>query len=195
MGLVGLSLVSLFIFLLGHFPSTRHLLTISFDPLVVEARSGLLRLTDPCFKSSGQTPTDGRWFNYSSAARRFYAYTAFYDDRPSQAPGKPVVRTIAFMTAPDRCGWQRQADSPPMPRLRCKRHYADGRWTVAGIDENAMRLSLNCETLNGELVRKYIFTCPLEPSGDVPLAIAILTDDINRTQTDDFEAPCQSSGQ
>ena len=189
-GLVGLSLVLLFIFLLGHFPSTRHSLVISFDLLAAEVRLGLLRLNDPCFKSSGRTPTDGRWFNYSSVARQLYAYTAFYDDRPSLAPGKPVVRIIGFITVGVRCIWQRQEDSPPPPKLRCKRHYADGRWTVAGIDENAMKLSDNCEKLNGEFVREYIFTCPLEPSGDVPLAIAILTDDINGTQSDDFEARC-----
>ena len=180
-GVFGLLLVSFFIWPFGNVPSTRLALRTSFNPIISTTRLRLIRQTDSCFKTSGRTPNDGRWFNYTSAARQFYAYTAFYDDRPSLAQGKPVVRLIGFMSA---------LNKGEMPNLRCRRHYADGRWTVAGVDDDIMRLSHNGENLNGERVQEYIITCPLELSGEVPLTIAVLTDAVNGTQLDDEEVPC-----
>ena len=184
-GVFCLLLVSFFNWPFGNVPSTRPstrlALRSSFDSMIAAARLRLLRETDPCFRSSGRTPTDGRWFNYTSVTLQFYAYTAFYDDRPSLAPGKPVVRIIGFMTTPNK---------GEMPNLRCRRHYADGRWTVAGAGNDTMRLSYNSENLNGGRVQEYIITCPLELSGEVPLAVAVLTDAVKGTQHDDEEAPC-----
>ena len=117
--------------------------------------SSSLDRTDACVMRSGRDPTDGRWFNYSSSTLPFYAYTAFYDDRPSLRPGPPVVRVIGVSHSLAHL----RDTGLPISKLFCALHFVDiDRRVVVPIDHDPLPIGHGWN-VGRELLHEYIFTC------------------------------------
>ena len=119
---------------------------------------------------------DGRWFDYSSNRMRFYAYSAFLDDRTSlMRSDKGVVRVTSMAS-----DW-----NGSLPLLRCVLHYSGGRRNVVAIDKDVITIGLRHFPgirINNELINRYLFACPFADK-DVPLAVSFLTDPLDDPNT------------
>ena len=120
-----------------------------------------------CLRRSVRHSNDGRWFNYSSTTMILYAYTAILDDRASLLRSdRGVVRVIAL--ASDWTG--------ELPPLRCLLYLNGNRNVIVDIDKDVIKTrGYHNSKINTKLVHEYLFGCPLV-HGEVPLAVAILTD-------------------
>ena len=129
----------------------------------------------------GRDPDDGRWFNYSAPTLQLYAYSAFYDDRPSLAPGRPLIRIVAITKDLDE--WKNKLRLPNQV-LRCRLRYADGRFEVVDLDADQSKPVGVGWPVNDDFLREYILACPLPASkGDdeIPTALSFLVHPANET--------------
>ena len=108
---------------------------------------------------------DGRWFNYSSPAMTFYAYSAIFDNRPSLLRlDRGVVRVIAITR-------------DLSPSLRCVLHHAGGRTEVVAVDGKDGDHHVRFRGGGGGY-DPYMIGCPV--GSEVPLAVSLLTDPAER---------------
>ena len=137
---------------------------------------GVITKDGECLLKSARHENDGRWFNYSSNRMRFYAYSAFLDDRPSpMRSDKGVVRVTSMAS-----DW-----NGSLPLLRCVLHYSGDRRNVVAIDKDIITIGLRYYPgieINNELINRYLFACPVADK-DVPLAVSFLTDPLDDPNT------------
>ena len=126
----------------------------------------------------GRDPDDGRWFNYSAPRLQLYAYSAFYDDRPSLAPGRPLIRIIAITK--NLSEWMNKLGLPNQV-LRCRLRYADGRVEFGGLDAKQSKPVGHGWPMNGDFLLQYILACPLPASKDdeIPTALSFFVHPAN----------------
>lgn len=123
----------------------------------------------PLCLDGGQTRSrnENRWYNFSASSSQplFYAYSAFYDDRPRI----PVVRIIAVSTETKNINASTEFD--------CLLLYANGR-----VIRVSLRMPQPAEIgmglwLHGQYVREYVYTCRLPPdrdfTGKAPVGVSV----------------------
>lgn len=170
------------------FPSPKtETMSLATQPRPVTLR--LLKGQDsPCVLSSGgggggRSRDDGRWYNFSDGSFRFYAYSAFLDDRSSGVGGNnaSLVRIIALGTELDDAELEKN-----IRRFSCVLHYDHrtggsdpklGRWTVVVpmvVKARPIGFGWN---LNEVKLKEYIFTCVAHTPGGSPppRAITVVT--------------------
>lgn len=149
------------------------------------ATSTLLKSQDsPCVLSDdGRSRDDGRWYNFSDESFRFYAYSAFLDDRSSgvRRSNSSLVRIIALGTELDDAELEKN-----IKRFSCVLHYdltggsdpKPGRRTVVVpmvVKARPIGFGWDLDEVN---LKEYIFTCVAHTPGDgspPPRAITVVT--------------------
>jgi Glycosyltransferase family 92 len=130
----------------------------------------------PVTSRSGRKRDDGRWYDFSVVPFQFYAYSAIWDDRAPSQLSRPVIRIIAVSSSRNTAGWSLQYAQPVNIDMSCRLYYADGRTVVLPMDPYAHPIGWGW-TLNREMVREFIFTCPSSASNadvETPVAVEVL---------------------
>jgi hypothetical protein len=119
--------------------------------------------------NGGQTRSrnEGRWYNFSTSASAplFYAYSAFYDDRPM----KPVVRIGAITT--------RNKNDNFTLKFDCLLLFANGRMMLVSERSSSPDAIAPGFMLHGQYAKEYIYTCQLPPvknfTANIPVGVSI----------------------
>lgn len=109
----------------------------------------------------GNNLTDGVFYNYSTPTFRFFAYSAFYDDRPSLL-SSPTLRIIAIS---DPIGDYLKSNKS----LFCVLHHTGG--VVRVQVEASPKTCGPGYLLNGKYAEPYVYTCP--DSAVIPYCVSI----------------------
>ena len=133
--------------------------SISSDLPARRSETSVVQSWEPCRPSKGRTATDGRWYNFSTPTFRFYAYSAWLDDRESILTD-PVIRIISITTklAEDDPGSQQTKGSSDV-QLFCALTYDTGIRYVS-MEPKPRPIGYGWP-LNEEWVREYVYTCPI----------------------------------
>lgn len=133
-----------------------------FQWLLLTSELSLRRL----FRADRSTQTyPGRYYNFSNGEFRFYAYSAFYDDRRSLLSA-PVVRIIAVSD-------QYSELQNSSKRLYCTLHH-DERDVIVSMDAEPLIIGYGWPMNNVE-AREYVYTCPAV-KGMIPRSVSVTTD-------------------
>ena len=156
--------------------------SMAFSPSPPSPRSLPIQSSAACnVLSTSRGHDEGRWYNFTTSKKAFFAYTAFVDDRPSLQT-EPVVRIIAVADIIENMKTQ--------PSMFCRlRYLVDSKAELVSLETNESRykpslkngsetklrtvsIDVEVETnpirkigmgwnLNSRLAREYIFTCPI----------------------------------
>ena len=121
------------------------------------------------------TGADGRWFNFSKYQSfiQFFVFSAFWDDRPSNKGGRPLVRVIAASTS-SSAGVMLKDPVPLEYNVSCRFHLPDGRW-LKPVSVLPLALPIGYGWwLNGKLIREFIYDCPLSVDEGRPDGVTML---------------------
>jgi len=132
----------------------------AFNRSQVNDSSSVVQPSSSCSYCRGRHPTDGRFYNFSTLHFRYYAYSAFYDDRPSLL-SSPVIRIIAIS---DNAGYV------PNAKLHCILYHSGG--TTRVVMETNPKGGGPGYLFNGGHADPYVFTCPTE--GIVPHSLSVV---------------------
>lgn len=166
---------------LTSFPFPKAGMTFTTQPKPVTLK--LLKGQDsPCVLSDGRLRDDGTWYNFSDKSFRFYAYSAFLDDRSSGVDNtnSSLVRIIALGTELSDVDLEKS-----MKRFSCVLHFdltggSDpklGRSTiVVPMVVKARPIGFGWD-LNEVKLKEYIFTCVAHTPSDSPppRAVTVVT--------------------
>ena len=132
----------------------------SFNRSEVNDSSSVVQPSSSCNYCRGKHSTDGRFYNFSTLRIRYYAYSAFYDDRPSLL-SSPVIRIIAIT---DNVG------HVPNAKLHCILYHSGGTKRVV-METNPKGCGPGYP-FNGRGADPYVYTCPTE--GIVPHSLSVV---------------------
>src|SRR6218665_2560245 len=111
--------------------------------------------SQPCNFCGGRHVSDGKWYDFSTTSFNFFAYTAFYDDRPSLL-SEPMIRIIAITD---------NASGRKVIGLFCLLYHSSGTAYVPLEAEPKV-----CRPPIG--LQPYVYTCPVHV-GINPLSLSI----------------------
>lgn len=138
-------------------------------------RTGLRPPFAPCLYKKGRDSEDGIWQDFSvDDTLRFYAYSAFVDDRPTIG-SDPVVRIIALATK-----LENDDLSGVGKTLYCVFHHETMNSekqapVMVQVASAAGPIGFGVEMDAGVKLKEYIFTCPLGHwQNPIPFAVTIL---------------------
>lgn len=129
----------------------------------------------PCLYRKGRNSDDGIWYDFGvNDSLRFYAYSAFVDDRPSIG-SEAVVRIIAVSTKLENDDLNRVGKT-----LYCAFHHEttnseNQTLVVERMEYKAGPIGYGLELDAGVKLKEYIFTCPLgNRPHPLPVAVTVV---------------------